>query len=226
MVRIQDYNGPFEKAIGFFSGNLERKTVHSPHYKPGVLLCSLGIKDKFILFLRDSYDPATMFSVAINAGLSQADDGDPTFGQGMSGYGKRFAASYADEASGRFFKDFMYPSIFHEDPRYYRLAHGRTGKRFLHVAEHLVVAHRDNGDRMFNFSEWLGTSSGVMLSNLYHPGNKRGFAPAAENVGISFASDVGFDTLREFWPEISRKLKLPFREAPESDKSIIDDEAR
>src|SRR2546425_13016942 len=73
------------------------------------------------------------------------------------------------------------------------------------------LAHRDNGKRMFNFSEWLGTTSAVVLSNVYHPGNERGFAPAAELVGYSIITDVGFDVLREFWPEISRKFRLPFR---------------
>ncbi len=64
---------------------------------------------------------------------------------------------------------------------------------------------------MFNFSEWLGTASAVVLSNTYQPDNERGFAPAAQAVGYSVLQDVGFDVLREFWPEISRKLRLPFR---------------
>jgi hypothetical protein len=211
MVRIQDYNGPFAKTVGFFSGNLERKTVHPAHFKPGMLLCSLELKDKFFLFVRDSYDPATIASVAFNAGISQAQNTDPTFGPGVSGYGKRFGASYADQASVRFFKDFAYPSIFSEDPRYYRLAHGSTRRRLLHPIEHALVAHTDHGNPMFNFSEWLGTASTIALSNTYHPGNKRGFAPAAEAFGISFGNDIGFDELREFWPEIAHKFKLPFR---------------
>jgi hypothetical protein len=70
---------------------------------------------------------------------------------------------------------------------------------------------------MFNVSEWLGTVSAVSLSNVYHPGNKRGVTPTVEAVGISFASDIGFDLLREFWPEISRKFNLPFRAEPVDD---------
>ena len=221
MVTIQDYNGPFAKTVGFFSGNLERKTVHPPHYKPGSLLCSLELKDKFWLFVRDSYDPATIASIAFNASLSQAQNTDAAFGSGMSGYGKRFGASYADEASGRFFKDFAYPSLFSEDPRYYRLAHGSTRSRMLHPVEHLFVAHTDHGNRMFNFSEWLGTASAVVLSNTYHPGNERGFGPAASAVGISFATDIGFDELREFWPEIAHKLKMPFRDRREPTRHSV-----
>ena len=211
MVTLGDYNGPFKKTIGLFTQQLERKSVHVPHYKPGTVLCSLELKDKFLLFVRESYDPVIFLNSGFNAGIDQADDEDPTFGQGMAGYGKRFAATYADQASFRFFKDFAYPTIFHEDPRYYRLGAGNGGKRFLHVVEHAFVAHEDNGERMFNFSEWLGTVSAVSLSNMYHPGNERGFVPSAESVGFSVLSDMGFDTLREFWPEISHEFKLPFR---------------
>jgi hypothetical protein len=217
MVRLEDYNGPFQKTFGLFTQQLGRKSVHPPHYKPGAVLCSLEPKDKFLLFVRDSYDPVIFLNSAFNAGLDQAGDEDPTFGQGMGGYGKRFAADYIDQASFRFFKDFAYPTIFKEDPRYYRMAHGNGGKRLLHAINHAFVAHTDNGIRMFNFSEWLGTASAVSLSNMYHPGNGRGFAPSARLVGYDVLSDMGFDVLREFWPEISHEFRLPFRAEPTTD---------
>ena len=191
---------------------LERKSVHVPHnYKPGVVLCTLEPEDKFILFVHDATDPVTFINIGFNAGIGQAENSDPTFGQGAAGYGKRFGAGLADKASSEAFKDFAYPTIFSEDPRYYRLAGGGGRKRLFHAAVHVFIAHRENGSHMFNFSEWLGTSSAVALSNLYHPGNKRGFSPAAQGVGYSVLNDSGFDVLREFWPGIARKFKLPFR---------------
>jgi len=212
MVRLEDYDGPLRKVVGTFARPLERKAVaHPPHYKPGAKLCTLKLKDKFVLFVQDSFDPVAFLATGFAAGLDQAEDTDPSYGQGAEGYGRRFGAEFANQASSRFFKDFAYPWIFSEDPRYYRLAHGHAGKRLLHAMEHSVVAHRDDGKRMFNFSEWLGTASAVVLSNTYQPDNERGFAPAAQAVGYSVLQDVGFDVLREFWPEISRKLRLPFR---------------
>lgn len=215
MIRWQDYQGPFAKGVGIFGRKLERKSVHPPHYKPGAVLCTLELKDKFALFVQDTFDPVTFLNAGFNAGISQAENNDPKFGQGAAGYGKRFGANFAGQASSQFFKDFAYPAIFSEDPRYYRLAHGSSRRRLLHAAEHAVVAHRENGAPMFNFSEWLGTTSAVALSNVYHPDNKRGFAPAAQRVGFGVANDVGFDVLREFWPEIARKFRLPFRDQNE-----------
>jgi len=208
---LGDYDGPLKKTVGIFARKLERKAIHQPHYKPDAILCSLELKDKFVLFVMDSIDPASFLNSALNAGLAQAQDDDRTFGQGAAGYGKRFSASFADQASSKFFTDFVFPTIFSEDPRYYRLASGSGGSRFLHAVEHVFVAHRDNGDRMVNFSEWLGTTSAVVLSNTYHPGNERGVASAVQTVGLSVIQDMGFDLLREFWPEISRKFRLPFR---------------
>lgn len=213
-VDIRDYNGPLKKTVGLFARELERKSVHPPHYKPGLALCSLDLKDKFSLFVRDSFDPVTFLGAGFNAGVSQVENQDPTFGRDPTGYGKRFGAVFSDQASSKFFKDFAYPAIFYEDPRYYRLMEGSGRSRFFHAIEHSFVARRDNGNRMLNYSEWLGTTSVVALSNLYHPGNERGFSPAARSVGYNVLTDTAFDVLREFWPEISLKFKLPFHAEP------------
>lgn len=215
MVQLKDYNGPFHKIIGTFTEKLDRQSVHAPRYKSGAVLCSLQVKDKFLLFLRDSVDPETILGANFDAGISQARNDDPSFGQGGAGYGKRLAAAYTDEVQSRFFKEFAYPTIFSEDPRYYRLGQGSAKRRFLHAVTHAVVAYNDNGHPMFNFSEWLGEISGTSLGNLYHPGNRRGVGPAAGQIATDVALDIGYDELREFWPEIARKLRLPFRDQNE-----------
>jgi hypothetical protein len=221
MVQMQDYNGPFHKVIGTFTQKLDRQSVRDPHYKQNALLCSLKVKDKFFLYLHNTVDPETIFSAGFNAGISQAENDDPSFGQGGEGYGKRLAASYVDQVQVRFFKEFAYPTIFSEDPRYYRLGQGSPKKRFLHAVEHAVVAYNDKGRPMFNFSEWLGEVSGASISNLYHPGNDRGVLPAAQNIAIDVGLDIGFDELKEFWPEVARKLKLPFRDQNYLQPSVV-----
>jgi len=212
MARWQDYQGPFAKTVAVFARRLERKSVHTAHYKPGAVLCTLEPKDKFLLFVSDSTDPGTFLSAAFNAGISQAENDDPSYGQGAEGYGRRFGASLADQASSEFFKDFVYPTTFEEDPRYYRLGEKGTGVRLRHALLHVFIAHHEDGTYMFNYSELLGTTSAVVLANTYHVDNRRGVGPASERVTINMANDAGFDVLREFWPEIAHKFKLPFRE--------------
>jgi hypothetical protein len=115
-VRLQDYDGPLQKTVGLFARELERKSVHPPRYKPGLMLCSLDLTDKFILFARDTFNPVTFIASGFFAGLDQAQNRDPSFGQGGAGYAKRFGASFVDQTSSKFFLDFVYPTIFSEDP--------------------------------------------------------------------------------------------------------------
>jgi hypothetical protein len=202
--RWQDYQGPTAKAVYIFGrglgGNLERQ--------PGIPLCSFSVKHNFNLFVEQTAAPATFAKASFFAAVSQAENNDARFGQEAGGYGKRFGAALADQASFRFFKTFVYPSIFSEDPRYYRLGRGTAGERLLHAIVHSVLGYHADGTRMFNFSEWLGPASAAVLGNTYHPGNRRGFGPVAGAVAANIGNDIGADTVREFWPEIARRFRL------------------
>jgi len=208
---IEDYRGPFNKVAVVISRKLEVRTVHRPDYKAGARLCSLDAREKFQLFVEDNFEPISFVAAGFDAGIAQAGDDDPTFGQGAAGYGKRYGVALTDNISDGFFRTFLFPALLHEDPRYYRQLHGSVPRRLAHAMRHVFVARRDSGQLMFNFSEWLGTASARSLSNLYHPGNHRGFQPTARGVAFSIGTDMGVDILREFWPEIARRLRLPFR---------------
>jgi hypothetical protein len=203
-----EYTGPFHKTIVHIIGKPEIKTVHQHHGRAQV--CTLPVRKKFDLFVKDTFEPVTFVIAGFNAGIAQAEDDDPTFGQGMEGFGKRYGAAFADQVSGEFWGTFFFPTVLHEDPRYYRDGHGSTGSRLAHAVGHAFITRRDSGARSFNFSEWMSASSTTALGNLYHPGNRRGFQPAARGVAYSVAFDAGFDILREFWPEITQNLHLPF----------------
>ena len=106
--------------MGAVGRKVERKSVHpprSPHYKAGALLCTLDVKDKLRLVAQDLVDPITILSLGFNAGIGQAENSDPPFGQGAAGYGKRFGAGVADTVSGGSSSLFSTRQIFSEDPR-------------------------------------------------------------------------------------------------------------
>lgn len=218
LVSIEDYTGPFRRIVLFVARKPEIKTVEQPALAEGIL-CALRPGQKFHLFVRNTFEPVTIVTSAFDAGIEQAEDSDPTFGQGAEGYGKRLGTAALDRVSSDFFHTFFFPVLFRQDPRYYRLGQGRGKTRLGHALKHVFVAHGDSGKKEFNFSEWLGTTASTALSNTYHPGNRRGAGPASESIALSIGTDMGFDVLREFWPEIIRKFKLPFREPQEQPKS-------
>jgi len=208
---IQEYSGPFKNLVGYFVRQPEIKTVHLQKGQPGSQICALRATEKLHLFYKNSINPFTFIVSGWNAGWDQLANNDPTFGQGMAGYGKRYGAALSDHLSSDFFHTFVFPVIFKQDPRYYRRGYGTGGQRLRHALTHVFVAHADAGHATFNYSEWLGTVSAVALSNTYHPGNDRGVGPAAGRIAVNIASDAGWDVLREFWPEVVHKLRLPFK---------------
>jgi hypothetical protein len=208
---IDDYDGPLNKVVARFSQRLESTTVHIPRHKSDLRPCALSASDKLHMFVESTADPLNYVGAAWDAATAQLDKDDPSYQMGASGYGKRFGAAVTDNATGDFFGIFLYPALFRQDPRYYRLGQGSTQSRLAHALAHRFITQGDSGKLMPNYSEWFGTGSSKALSNLYHPGNPRGFGPTASRVGYSVANDMAWDVLREYWPEIAHKFKLPFR---------------
>ena len=211
VMRISDYSGPLHSLVGRFFGRVERRTFYSPHYKRGAMLCSLTALGKLRLYGENYIDPGTYAALAFSTGIDQWQNNNPAFGRGGPAFVHRFGANLAAQASSDFLSGVFYPALFRLDPRYYRLVHASAKRRLLHALGHSVIAHDDNGHRRFNYSEWLGVSSAVVVNNVFHPGSLHGFVPATQRGLIVIATDSAFDVLREFWPEVARKFKLPVR---------------
>jgi hypothetical protein len=62
----------------------------------------LSSGQKFHLFAKSAFDPVGFSVVGLQAGLSQAEDEFPEYGQGATGYGKRYGTTLTDEVSSSF----------------------------------------------------------------------------------------------------------------------------
>jgi hypothetical protein len=181
---------------------------------------------KFNVFARTAFDPATFGIVGIEAALRQAENHSPGYGQGMQGYGKRYGASFADTVSTGFWSNFFYPTLFKEDPRYFRLGEGGFGHRFVYGVKQEFVCHTDKGGRSFSFNNVLGALTSGAISNLYYPGktlirtvpatettparpvyeNDRGVGPTMSRAAFSLAYGTAAGIVDEFWPDVHDKI--------------------
>jgi len=161
---------------------------------------------KFHLFYKTALDPSEFAITGIQAGISQADNSFPAYGQGATGYGKRYGAAFADQGSSGFFANFFYPVLFKQDPRYFRLGQDRWQHRFGYALAQAVVGHKDNGGRTFNWSNALGALTAGGISNAYYPAEDRGLGLTFDRAGISLLYGSMGGLASEFWPDISRKL--------------------
>jgi len=165
-------------------------------------------RHKFYIAAKDSFDYPVYLTAAAFAGFYQLENQNPSFGQGVEGYAKRFASSYGDQAIGNLMTEAIFPSLLHEDPRYFRLGSsgGSTWQRTRYAITRVFVVRTDKGGWMFNFSEWLGNGTTVALSNLYYPADTRNVSDNVQKLGIQVGTDAFSQVLKEFWPDIKRKI--------------------
>lgn len=162
--------------------------------------------DKFKVFLRFTYSPYTLAGAAFDAGMAQATGGWYSYGGGFQGYGKRLGASLADTESGTFFGRFLFPVLLHEDPRYLRSNSERTVPRIEYALSRVLVTHDDNGKKRPNLSLMFSAVASSSLANSYYPREDRGFGDTMARAGNGLLSTAEMNLLREFWPDINRKL--------------------
>lgn len=167
---------------------------------------ALTTGEKFHLFVKGSFDPFEWAAAGFQAGVSQAENEFPGYGQGAAGYGKRYGASLADQVSSNFFANFAYPVLLKEDPRYFRLGEGSIKHRIVYSLEQEFVCHTDNGGRAFNWSNILGAFTSGTLSNAYYPSTDRGVGLTLSRSTISLAYGAVGGLVDEFWVDISHKL--------------------
>jgi hypothetical protein len=173
----------------------------------------LTTRQKFVIASKDSFDYPLVILAAGLGGIGQWGDQNPSFGQGASGFGKRVVTAYADQALGNMMTEGFMPAMLHEDPRYYRRstcgAWSRTGYAFTRI----FVTHTDSGRQRFNYSEWVGNSFAVAISNAYYPDGRtagNNVAKLIEQCSLDGLAQV----MKEFWPDIKQKFFERSRPVP------------
>jgi len=158
----------------------------------------LGAKQKLKLSFRSIIDPVSFLTIAGTAGVQQYRNTFPGYGSGIEGYGKRYAANLADNVTGVLLSRGVYPSVFHQDPRYFYKGTGSIHSRILYAISAAVIARGDDGRWKPNYSHLLGNFSAAGISNLYYPASDRGASLVLFNGLAATASTAFSNVLREF----------------------------
>jgi hypothetical protein len=165
----------------------------------------LTSREKFKLASEDAFDPGTFALAAVFAGEGQLTNADRSFGQGAAGSGKYLGTAFADVAIGDFMTEAVFPSLFHQDPRYFRRGTGSGWSRLRYAVAQTFWTHGDSGETAFNFSELIGNSTAVAISNAYYP-DHRTASNAVSKLSIQLGVDTAGNVLKEFWPDLERRL--------------------
>jgi hypothetical protein len=162
---------------------------------------------KFTLFFKSISDPYQFAIVAVDTGLQEAEDSYPGYHHRVRGLLRNYGAAYLDDFDGNLFGNAILPSLLHQDPRYYRLGHGKILHRVLYAASTTVMCKGDNGKWQPNYSNVFGNLIGGAISNAYYPAENRGIGLTIDHgLTVSAEGAVGAQLL-EFYPDIAAHFK-------------------
>ena len=182
----------------------------------------LTTKQKYAVVARGTFDYVQYPWWAFLSAISQWENSEPGYGQGWGAYGKRFGTAAADGTIENFTTGAVLPSLLHQDPRFYQSSTGGFARRSEYAVSRIFVTRSDSGSTQFNYSEIVGSAMSAAISTYsYHPRstyistptNPHQFVPSDRtlaNAADVWGSQVGYDTItivvKEFWPDIHRKL--------------------
>jgi len=173
-------------------------------YKPVTVL------QKFQIAFKDSTDPGTFAMAAAVAAIAQVRGSNPSYGQEFGGYSHYVATQYADYAISDFMREGIFPSLLHQDPRYFRRGTGSGRSRLVYAARQAFWTRSDSGRMGFNYSQTLGSATAVAISAAYSPETRdvrRAVCAFEMQIGAHVASNV----MKEFWPDLNRAFLRKFQ---------------
>jgi hypothetical protein len=177
-----------------------RTAVMPVNYEP------LKPREKFKIAAQDSFDRGTLLLAAAFAGQSQLSNDNKAFGQGVEGYSKYFGAAYADFVVGNYMTEGIFPTVLHQDPRYFRKGTGSGLSRLGYSMGQIFWTHKDSGGGEFNYSEIFGNSAAVAVSTVYYK-NSRTAHDAVSSLSVQVGVDMVTNVLKEFWPDFDNKFR-------------------
>ena len=166
----------------------------------------LSSKQKLTIAAKDSFDGAVYPTALVMSLIYQAQDSNPSFGQGFKGYAKRAGTAFGDQMIGNMMTEGVMPALLHEDPRYFRIGEGTFGHRLWYAVRQTVVTTTDSHHKTFNFAEWTGNAVAVGISNFYYQ-DGRTWQDNTERLLVQCGTDTLSNVLKEFWPDVKHYFR-------------------
>jgi hypothetical protein len=182
---------PHNRALILFAGY---DTVHNPD----AAVPPLRVWQKFELAYRSTIDLSSPIRAGLTTIFERSVGVGPFYGPGAAGFGKLYAYNAANLASTFFFAQGVVPSVFHQDPRYFRKGAGTAKSRIWWALRSEFVGFSDRGQQMPNYAVLVGYAMSTTLSDAYLPAHNVSVGKSFEGYGIKFGSGFGFNLVHEY----------------------------
>lgn len=154
---------------------------------------------------QNGFAPGALITSALGAGVNQATNDVPEWGQGAEGYGRRVgwvalnAAAQSTIESG-------FALALHEDTIYYRCACSGIWRRSAHALGSQLTARRPDGSRTLSLARPIGAFGGSLVLVPILPDRFNYEGDGLRNGTWSYGIGFGLNIVREFWPDVKRSF--------------------
>ncbi len=163
-------------------------------------------KEAFVMASQNAFDYSAFVFVGLTSLSAEASNTHPELGKGIPGFWGYYWRGFIDKADGDYWVDFILPTAFHEDERYYAKGRGNVLKRAVYAVSQVIITPDYNGHNTINGAELLGRGVAQAISVSYYPGADATFSNVAAKYGYSLLRDAATNVFRELWPDFSVRV--------------------
>jgi hypothetical protein len=191
---------------------LERQQPHRilgfmPNFRSvsaGAVAHPPGWKYNFKITTQQAFDYSAFIFLGLTTISAEGIDEHPVLGKGVGGFYAYVWRGFLDKTDGSYLQAWFLPSLLHEDTRYFPLGKGHPiVVRALYVISRQGVTHTYGEHQTPNISGLGGKVLTQLVSRTYYPPGATSFSELATKFGYSAMRDVGFTSIREFYPDVA-----------------------
>lgn len=163
-------------------------------------------REAFMVATRNSFDYSAFVFVGVTSLLAESSNAHAQLGKGVGGYYAYYWRGYLDKTDGNYMVDWVMPSFFHQDERYYAKGEGGIVKRGVYAATRILITPDYHGKNTFNTSEILGRGVSQAISLSYYPSKTQTPSGFTSKYAYALERDALTNVFRELWPDINARL--------------------
>jgi hypothetical protein len=180
---------------------LAANVLAAQNYQP------ITAQERLRYFGGTTFGPSAMlFSSSFSAGWRTLGNRPEEWGPHWEGFGKRYGSSVLNRTVINGAENSL-GAIWKEDPRYFRLGQGPVRARLGQTMKQTFLSRYGDGQYRFGAAKAIGITGAAFAQKLWVPPSIASNSDCALRVGGGFAARFLSNLIREFSPDLIRKLK-------------------
>jgi hypothetical protein len=167
-------------------------------------------EQNFSNFSKAVFSLGTVLTPGASSAFSQFVSRPAGFDCGAAGYGEHYGIALADNLSGKFIREFAFPTLFRQRVAYVPDRSGTWWRRAGHATLHSLFLNQST--LRLNVSGMPASFAAAGLSNAYQPKEQKTWSATFQRAGTNAAGYLVGDLVSEFKPElcfIPKRIHIP-----------------